>query len=84
MGSNAAFGFVVNMRTVERANNNNEGSKEARFANGVAAKRRRDKERTGLEEEGAKLQRRGRRMEEETKKSWVSMRMLPARQEAGK
>jgi hypothetical protein len=55
--SNLASGFVVKMRTVERANNNNERSKEASFADKVAAKRRRCNERTGFEEEGAQLQR---------------------------
>jgi hypothetical protein len=48
-----ASGFVVKIRTVERANNNNERSKEASFANGLAAKRKRGNERTGFEEEGA-------------------------------
>jgi hypothetical protein len=70
------------MRTVERANNNNERSKEASFANDLAAKRKEVMSGTGSKKRGHKLRRRGRRMKE--KKSWVSMRMLTAGQEAGK
>jgi hypothetical protein len=75
---NLASGFVVKMPTLERANNNNERSKEASFADKVAAKRRRVMSGRGSKKREHNCS--GRRVEE--KKSRVSMRMLTARQEA--
>ena len=50
-GLDLGVGLDLKMRTVERGNNNNEGSEEASCANDLAA-RKIGNERTGFEEEG--------------------------------
>lgn len=68
-GGRLVWGCVVKMGTVdERANNNNERSKEASLVSRLKAKRKVDNERTGVEEEDGEAGGGG----EDVRKVWAS------------